>query len=303
MEYLLFTFFLFILVILNTKLRKRAKPGNTLSTPKLPPGPMRLPLIGNLHNLVGSLPHRRLRDLAKQYGPMMHLQLGEVSHIVVSSPEIAKEMMKTHDVNFAERPFILIAGKFYGIDIAFAHYGDYWRQMRKICSEELLSPKRVQSFRSIREEEVSNLVQYVRSKEGEPFNLSEKIFSLAYTITARAAFGKKCKEQGAFISAVEEGLKIAAGFSVTEAFPSQTWLRWISRVGPKFEKKVETIEITLEHIIKEHKADREAQTDTGKSKCLLDVLLDLEGNSDLAVPLETTNIKAVITVSMFYCFL
>ncbi|XP_062079800.1 cytochrome P450 71D10-like [Humulus lupulus] len=224
----------------------------------------------------------------------MHLQLGEVPHIVVSSPEIAKEMMKTHDVNFAQRPFVLIAGKFYGIDIAFAHYGDYWRQMRKICSEELLSPKRVQSFRSIREKEVFDLVRYVYSKAGEAFNLSDKIFSLTYSITARAAFGKKCKEQGAFISAVEEGLKIAAGFSLTEAFPSQTWLLWISRIGPNFNKKIETVDTTLDSIINEHNKDREGKTETGKTECLLEVLLELQGSSELTVPLETTNIKAVI---------
>ena len=233
----------------------------------------------------------------------MRLQLGEDSHIVVSSPEIAKEMMKTHDVNFSQRPFLLIAGKFYGKDIVFAPYGDYWRQMRKICSDELLSPKRVQSFRSIREEQVFDLVRFVRLKEGEPFNLSEKIFSLTYSITAKATFGKKCKEQGAFISAAKEGLKIAVGFNVTEAFPSQTWLRYISRLGPKIDEKIETFDIILENIINEHKADRAAKTDTGKAKYLLDILLDLQGNSDLAVPLETINIKAVILVSMFFFFL
>ena len=288
-------------MILKISGRKRAKTDKiNSSTQKLPPGPLRLPLIGNLHNLVGSLPHHRLRDLAEQYGPLMRIQLGEVSHILVSSPEVAKEMMKIHDVNFAQRPYVHNIRKFYGIDIIFAHYGDYWRQMRKICSEELLSPIRVQSFQSIREEEVFDFVRSLRLKEGELFNLSEEIFSLTYNITARAVFRKKCKGQGAFISAVDEGLRMASVFSVTEAFPSQTWLRWISRVGPKFEKKLETIDITLDKIIDEHKAGRETKTDTGKAKCLLDVLFDLQGNNSLAVPLETRNIKAVIMVSVFF---
>ena len=92
---------------------------------------------------------------------MIHLQLGEVPAIVISSPDYAKEVMKTHDIIFSSRPQIQ-ASKIMSYDstgIAFSPYGEYWRQLRKIGTMELLSPIRVQSLMPIREEEVSKLLK------------------------------------------------------------------------------------------------------------------------------------------------
>ncbi|CAL5390306.1 unnamed protein product [Camellia sinensis] len=172
----------------------------TDSNPKtlfqLPPGPRKLLLIGNIHQLLGSvIAHHTLKKLATKFGPLMHLQLGEMSTIVVSSPEIVREVMKTHDIVFVQRPYSF-ASRILSYDsqnIAFSPYGDYWRQMQKICIMELLSAKRVQSFRAIREEKVLNLVKLISLNKTSLINLSKKIFLLTYGVTARVAFGGKLK--------------------------------------------------------------------------------------------------------------
>ncbi|CAN1836360.1 Desmethyl-deoxy-podophyllotoxin synthase [Linum perenne] len=149
-----------IILILQTLNKKRASP----------PGPWKLPIIGNLHQMVlgNPLPHRCLRDLATRYGPLMHLQLGEASTVIVSSPELAKEFLHTNDLNFATRPYLPSAYTilYQGRDIAFGPYTEYWRQMRKICAQELLSPKRVKSLVPVIIEEVDEFREIIKALQG-----------------------------------------------------------------------------------------------------------------------------------------
>ncbi|GMN71094.1 hypothetical protein TIFTF001_052616, partial [Ficus carica] len=81
---------LFLFVFSFVKILQRSSK-TIKSSSKLPPGPWKLPIIGNLHQLLGSLPHHALRDLARKYGPLMYLRIGQVPTLIVSSPDSAKE--------------------------------------------------------------------------------------------------------------------------------------------------------------------------------------------------------------------
>jgi len=122
------------------------------------PGPFPWPVVGNLLTL-GKLPHRALYKLSKKYGDIMELKLGSVLTIVVSSPEMAKQVLKDHDLICASRPET-IASKimFEQRDIGWAPYGDHWRHMRKLSTLELLTLKRLEDSKNVRDEELSWLV-------------------------------------------------------------------------------------------------------------------------------------------------
>lgn len=182
-------------------------------------------------------------------------------------------------------------------DIAFAPYGDYWRQLRKICTLELLSVKRVQSFRLLRRGEMLKLARSVASSAGSAFNLTEKTYDSSYSFTSRAAFGMKTKEQELFVSLVQESIQMASGFDIADVYPSVKLLQATSRTKSRLSKLQKKVDEILEGIINEHRLKRTAAgiDDSTRQDDLVDVLLRFQDEGD-QLPLATDNIKAVILV-------
>ncbi|KAL3537127.1 hypothetical protein ACH5RR_000493 [Cinchona calisaya] len=300
--FLLFSF-LFLLVKIWKKIREIY---NDDTNAKLPPGPTKLPLIGNIHNLVGGLPHRVLRDLARKYGPLMHLELGEISTVVVSSAKMAKAILVTHHPTFANRPETL-AGKivWYG-DMVFTPYGDFWKQMRKICMMELLSKKSVGSFGFIRQDETSKLIDAIKqstSSPGVPVNITEKMFEYSSSVTCRAAFGRICKDKDSMIKKIKIALVLSAGLSLADVFPSLKFLSIITGLKHKLLELHHKMDEILDDIFKQHKANhelgRKCNAESGDED-LIDVLLRQQESGNLQIPITTRNIKALISVKMLY---
>nr|AGO03789.1 germacrene A oxidase [Tanacetum cinerariifolium]AXL93709.1 Cytochrome P450 [Tanacetum cinerariifolium] len=261
------------------------------STKNSLPEPWRLPIIGHMHHLIGTIPHRGVMDLARKYGSLMHLQLGEVSTIVVSSPKWAKEILTTYDITFANRPETLTGEivAYHNTDIVLAPYGEYWRQLRKLCTLELLSVKKVKSFQSLREEECWNLVQEIKaSGSGRPVNLSENIFKLIATILSRAAFGKGIRDQKEFTEIVKEILRQTGGFDVADIFPSKKFLHHLS--GKR--ARLTSIHTKLDNLINNLVAEHTVKTSSKTNETLLDVLLRLKDSAEF--PLTADNVKAII---------
>ncbi|MFS7899630.1 putative premnaspirodiene oxygenase, Indoleacetaldoxime dehydratase [Helianthus anomalus] len=172
--YIPLSLIIFILTFfyLFTKIKTSTSP-HTNNNYNLPPQPWKLPLIGHLYNLFGSLPHIALSNLSQNLGPIIPLRLGEFTSVVISSPDLAKQVMKANDLSLANRPKLLsaeIVGYNY-TDIIFPLYNEYRRQMRNICILEV--------------------------NEGPvTVNLNEKILARINVIATRVAVGKRCKDHG-----------------------------------------------------------------------------------------------------------
>ncbi|XP_056159091.1 cytochrome P450 71AU50-like [Syzygium oleosum] len=269
----------------------------TQSNKRLPPGPRGFPILGNLH-LLGKNPHHNLHKLAKKYGPLMHLRLGSVPTMVVSSPEVAEQFLKTHDLVFASRPPIEAAKhiSYEQRNLTFAPYGPYWRNIRKMCTLELLSNAKINSFKSIRKEEVGLFVNFLKdaSHNRTAIDLSAKISSLSADMSCRMVFGKKYMDKEfddrGFKAVIQEGLVLAATPNIGEYIPYLAPFD-LQGLTKRMKAVSKVFDAFFEKIIDEH---MECKKEEGETKDFVDVMLGIMGLNEGEYHIDRPHIKAII---------
>ncbi|KAK6148262.1 hypothetical protein DH2020_019174 [Rehmannia glutinosa] len=262
---------------------------------KLPPSPPTLPVIGNLHQL-GLLPHRTLWNLSRKHGPVMLIKFGSRPTLVVSSAEVAKEISKTHDLSFADRPGLFSLNKLmYDVGLIGSPYGAHWRKLRSIVVHQLLSSTKLKSYNSIIEEETGLLVEKIAQKfktSPTPVNLTDMFAELANDLICRAAFGKKYSETEhgkAFLELIEEGVGLFT-FTLGTFIPWFGWIDWLTGFNAARDRVVKRRDEILDAILEEHlnKSPNESKED------FVDILLGICKDNNPGVSIDLITVKAII---------
>ncbi|XP_061455486.1 cytochrome P450 2W1-like isoform X2 [Rhineura floridana] len=161
------------------------------STSKLPPGPTPLPIIGNLHLLDIKRQDKSLLKLAKKYGPVFTLHFGFQKVVVLTGYEAVRDALVNFTEEFVDRPPIPIFEEIQRGNGVFFSTGELWRTTRRFTMSSMRNlgmGKKLIEERII--EELSFLVQDIKSFEGKPFNL--RTFNIAPTnITFVLLFGER----------------------------------------------------------------------------------------------------------------
>ncbi|KAJ9553384.1 hypothetical protein OSB04_017429 [Centaurea solstitialis] len=175
--FVLSSIFFLLLVI------KLAKP---TSSKKLPPGLPGLPIIGNLHQ-VGDRPHVSTAKFAKEYGPLISLRLGKQILVVASSPDAARETLKTQDRFLSSRvvPTAFQQPSLIPHSLIWSDCNQTWKSLRTLCRTELFSAKALESHSRLREQKLGHLVDFLHNNQGQVINLEGVVFiTLFNTLTS-----------------------------------------------------------------------------------------------------------------------
>lgn len=298
-------------VVLITNLLQSLK----RNSKRLPPGPPRWPIFGNLLQL-SQLPHRDLASLCDKYGPIVYLRLGSVDAITTDDPEIIREILLRQDDVFASRPRTLAADHLaYGCgDVALAPLGPNWKRMRRICMEHLLTTKRLDSFAKHRAEEAQHLVRdvWAQAQTGKSVNLREMLGAFSMNNVTRMLLGKQYfgaesagpQEAIEFMHVTHELFRLLGVIYLGDYLP---FWRWIDPHGcenqmRQVEKRVDDFH---SKIIEEHKMARQVkqgeEVREGEMD-FVDVLLSLPGK-DGQEHMDDIEIKALIQVTSILNFL
>ncbi|KEY73628.1 hypothetical protein S7711_09566 [Stachybotrys chartarum IBT 7711] len=99
-----------------------------------PPGPPRLPVIGNIHQIPMTGAHRQFTEWSKAYGGIFSLKMGPALAVVVTDRRLVREMLDRKSAIYSARPHSYVSHDLItnGAHMLTMQYGDLWRKFRRI---------------------------------------------------------------------------------------------------------------------------------------------------------------------------
>ncbi|CAN8290294.1 unnamed protein product [Cochlearia groenlandica] len=258
--------FIFIFVF-SIKKFLFTKPNRKLN---LPPSPVySIPVIGHLH-LPKNPVHKTFLSISKSLGntPIFHLRLGNRLVYVVSSHAVAQECFTVNDVVLANRPKLIMAKhlSYNSTVMIVAPYGDHWRNLRRIASVEIFSSHRINSFMSIRKDEIRRLITHLARDSLHGFvemEMKSLIGSLSFNniimmIAGKRYYGGGTEEDNDEAKLVRQLISEAtAGAGSGNLADYLPFIGWVNG----FEKHAKTLgkrfDVYLQSLVDEKRAEKE----------------------------------------------
>lgn len=271
------------------------------STKKLPPGPTPLPIVGNLFQ-VGKNPHLTFAKMSNKYGPLMSIRFGATLNVVVTSPELTKELLIKQDVSDRHPNHAQRAHDHHKLSISFTSVTtDTWRELRRVSKQQIFAHHSLEAGQPLRQEKLRQLLDHVAEccDGGLAVDIRRATYTtvlniLSATFFSTEATGFESDFAGLVDSVIDTFLapNIADFFPILERFDLQSArCRADAAAGRMLEKIRGYIDQRLEW--------RMANPNAPKKNDALEALLDFIVGNEFGLSLD--NVEHFLLVSIL-CF-
>ncbi|XP_036318184.1 cytochrome P450 306a1 [Rhagoletis pomonella] len=253
---------------------------------KYPPGPWGLPILGYLPFLDRREPHKTLTELAKSYGPIYSLRLGNVNAVVLADAKSVREFLKCEELT-ARAPLYVTHGIMGGFGLICSE-GALWRNQRKHVVDWLkdlgMTKKQCNARKSMEQRIKSGVMECLKSfcsdsKKPLPFDPHPVLQHTLGNVINDLVFGVKYAPDDVtwnYLQQLQEkGLKLIGVSGAVNFLPWLRFLPWnLSAIRFLLDGKARTHEIYNKIVEKREKSWEYRKSVTEESFNILDHYID-----------------------------
>ncbi|EJD37712.1 cytochrome P450 [Auricularia subglabra TFB-10046 SS5] len=168
-------------------------------SPRLPPGPPRKFLIGNLYDIPTHYEWLEYEKISKQYGDIISLEALGQRIIVMSNDEDVKELFTTRGSIYAGRARGTMA-QMVGDGVVMMQPGKEFRTIRRLMST-FMGPQAVKHITEVQETAIREVLLRLMREPQDPLRPLQRMFG---AIVLRLSFGYEVKEDNDYFIQLAE---------------------------------------------------------------------------------------------------
>ncbi|KAH9959904.1 cytochrome P450 [Russula compacta] len=239
--------------ILLWALVKLVQKFRTRNLPPLPPGPRGIPILGNLLDMPTGKRWETFARWGEKWGKIVSVSILGETFVMINSFEVAKDILDKRSGLYADRPDAPMAGFLVGWKdiVSFLHYGDHFKQCRKLIHGLCGTPVSLKKLHHIHEQESHKLLKDILAR---PDDLEHLIMHTYGALLLRVVYGfseDKKSRQYPFVETADQAvndLYLSVNGFLVDAFPFLRHIpSWVP--GAEFRRLAEGWAVTFSSMV------------------------------------------------------